>query len=174
MTTAQKVAVTGISAAVLAIAVPLYTTSEGGMVLESYRDSVGVWTNCAGHTGPDVIPGQRKTLDECRAILIKDFKHHNDGLVRCQPTPMPATVHAAALHFTLNVGVRAFCGSTLAAKLKAADWAGACNEYPRWVMAGNGRVDCRIRANDCYGLVGRRALEKSVCEGKLPSLGAIG
>lgn len=169
------VTVAGLGAATTALVVPFFVTEEGGLVLESYRDGVGIWTNCAGHTGPDVVPGQRKTEDECIAILVKDLERHNAKVVKCQPTHMPPRVHAAVLDFALNVGPEKFCTSTMRAKAEVSDWPGVCREFPRWVMANNGKVDCRIRANNCYGTVARRERQQALCEGRtVASLGAIG
>lgn len=158
-------AAAAVTAAVAALATPLYLASEG-MVLKSYRDPIGIWTACAGHTGPDVQPGQAYTQAQCLEILQRDLAEHNADVVRCVPRPMPPHVHAAALDFTLNVGGEKFCGSTFARKLNAGDWAGACAEISRWVMVGG--MDCRKpeHARQCGGIVTRRARERALCEGK--------
>lgn len=172
-----KVVVGGISAAVVGIAVPLYVGSEGWKN-DSYKDIVGIWTVCAGST-EGVTAGMHLTDQQCMDRLVKDFETHFAQMRVCAPriVEAPPHVQAAALDFGLNVGTGKFCGSTLAKKLNAGDWAGSCNEYPRWVMKGNPPVDCRDPKNKCSGLAARRMREKTVCEGKtLPpvSLGVIG
>lgn len=171
----KHVVVGGLSATVVSIAVPLYVNSEG-MKLTPYRDPVGIWTDCAGHTGPDVVPGKVNTPAECEAKLIADFAKHYGGMRACAPriAEAPPHVQAAALSFTLNVGVGNFCGSTMARKVQAADYAAACAELPRWTMA-KGR-DCRApeHRKTCGGIVTRRERERAVCEGRVPSLGVQG
>jgi lysozyme len=79
----------------------------------------------------------------------------------------PVTVfeHVAFLHFGWNIGITAFCSSTLVKKLKAGDHRGACDQILRWVHAG-GR-DCRVRGNNCGGIPIRRKLEHAVCIGRI-------
>lgn len=164
----------GIAAAVMALAVPLYVTSEGWKN-EPYRDPVGILTVCAGHTGPDVISGRHYSDAECRAIMARDFAEHNARMVACAPMlqQAPAEVYAAVLSFALNVGTGAFCRSTMAKRLQAGEWMAACAELSRWVMAGG--KDCRQPSSNCTGIVARRARERAVCEGTLaPSLGVTG
>ena len=163
--------VAGVSAAATAILIPFYTANEGGLILESYRDPIGIWTNCAGHTGKDVIPGQKKTNEECINILVKDIERHNAVVVKCQPNPMPPHVYAAVLDFALNTGPDKFCNSTMKDKALKGDWLGVCKEFPRWVKADNGKIDCRIRANNCYGVVERRAKEEALCMQYVDSAG---
>lgn len=164
MSSKAKMAV-GVTAAVAALATPLYIVNEG-VVLASYRDPVGIWTACAGHTGPDVQPGQTYTAAQCTEILRRDFDSHNAGIVGCVPREMPPHVHAAMLSFTLNVGVGRFCGSTMAKKLAAGDWPGACMELDRWTMVGG--MDCRRPeyTRKCGGIVTRRVRERALCEGR--------
>ncbi len=170
----KRIVAVGVPSAAAAILGPLYLTNEGGMVLEAYKDPLGVWTQCAGSTA-NVEPGSRKTPEECIEIVAKDVEKHNAAMIKCQPRPMPPHVYAAVLDFTLNVGVGNFCKSTLRQKLYDGDWSAACAQFPRWVMGDGGRVDCRIRANNCTGVVVRRYREQAVCNGAgLANLGAIG
>lgn len=164
-----------IPSAVLALVVPVTMHMEG-TVLESYRDPIGIWTRCVGHTGPEVGPGQRMTQDQCRAELAADLKKHNAGMVAClgSNVVIPASAHAAALDFTINVGVGNFCSSSLARRMKAGDWPGYCTEYERWTMVG--KMDCRLPQyrSKCGGILRRRSIERALCEGKPISLGASG
>ncbi len=70
----------------------------------------------------------------------------------------------AFLSFAYNVGAGAFCNSTMARRLNAGDYAGACAEFERWTFF-QGR-DCRDPSNRCQGLAKRRADERAKCEGR--------
>ena len=63
----------------------------------------------------------------------------------------------AFVSLAYNVGASAFCRSTLAKKLKAGDYAGACNEINRWVF---------FQGKPLPGLVKRRAEEAQKCLGR--------
>ena len=51
---------------------------------------------------------------------------------RCVKVPLHDYEFGAYVSFTYNVGVGAFCGSTLVAKLNDGDYSGACAELSRW------------------------------------------
>lgn len=157
----HKVAV--ISASVLALATPVVVYFEGER-LNPYYDPIGIVTDCVGHTKTAKM-GTKNTHEQCMQKLATDFAEHNAGMLSCITQPMPDHVHAAMLSFTFNIGVYAFCGSTLAQKLNIGDFAGACAEMSRWVYAGGQRLP---------GLIKRRVAERALCEGSVISLGARG
>lgn len=138
-----------------------------GVILRGYRDPIGIVTACAGHTKTAVL-GRPYTREECERLLMEDLIEHAAPVVRCAgPVDVLGPWQmAAAVSFTFNVGAANFCGSTFARKLKARDPT-ACAELSRWVMAGGGKIDCRVRSNNCYGVVDRRQVERDMCEGKL-------
>jgi len=72
-------------AAALAIAVPALKTDEGKRNVD-YLDIAKVPTACYGHTGRDVVVGQRRTDAQCEALLTNDAKAHISGLLVCTPT----------------------------------------------------------------------------------------
>lgn len=135
------------------LAAPLTRTSEGTRHV-AYHDPVGILTVCTGHTGTDVVARRAYSDGECEAILARDEQAAGFGIARCIKGDVPLQSRAAFTDFALNVGVAAFCGSTLARKLNAADLAGACDQLPLWTKAG-GRV--------LPGLVKRRAAERDLC-----------
>lgn len=147
----------GLSAAVLALAVPLIVHFEGN-VPRTYRDPVGIRTACVGHTGPELRDGQTFTADECREMLDGDLAEHAAGMLLCVREPLSDGEYAAYLSFTFNVGVGAFCGSTLVAKLNSGDHQGACAELSRWT---------RSAGRELPGLVRRRVAERRLCESTL-------
>jgi len=133
----------------------VYVPHFEGMVLRGYADPIGVVTACAGHTRTAVL-GRPYTPDECEGLLLEDLAEHAQGVLRCAPVLEGRTWQlAAAVSFTYNVGVGAFCSSTMARKFNTQDFAGACAELDRWVRAG-GQV--------LPGLVKRRQVERDLCE----------
>lgn len=159
--TKKKAATTGgITAAVLALAIPLTERWEG-MRTVAYQDVVNVWTVCLGETqapgGGPILPGMSFTEAECREMLrTRLVEDYYEPLKRCAPSLVtaPVEVQAALSSWAYNVGVGAACKSTLVRKLEAGDLRGACNELPRWNRAG-GKV--------WQGLVNRRADERGLC-----------
>jgi len=67
---------------------------------------------------------------------------------------LPQSVFDSAVSITFNVGCVRIQKSTLFRKLNAGDYAGACNEYSKWVYAGKTKLP---------GLVTRREKEKALC-----------
>jgi lysozyme len=151
----QQKAVGAVAAALAAcaLAMPVITHNEG-LVLRGYRDPIGVATSCWGHTGPEVEVGKVYTLEQCQTLLAKDAVAHGLDIGNCLPAELPVKTRAAFISFGFNVGAVSFCRSTLAAKAKAGDLVGACNELPRWVNAGGKKLP---------GLVKRRDQEKALC-----------
>ena len=143
----------GFSAAVLALAAPVVMHFEG-LQTSPYRDPVGILTVCYGETHAAM---RTYTAHECRLMLADSLAAHGVQIQPCIPESAPDRVKAASLSFAYNVGAAKFCGSTMARKFQAGDWAGGCAELSRWVYAG-GQV--------LPGLVRRRAQERAVCEGR--------
>uniref|UniRef100_A0AAU6W350 Lysozyme n=1 Tax=Pseudomonas phage Touem01 TaxID=3138548 RepID=A0AAU6W350_9VIRU len=143
----------GVGAAVMLMSiVPQFE----GMILRGYKDPIGIVTACAGHTKTAVL-GRPYTREECNKLLDVDLVEHAKGLQQCVTVPLNDGQKAAFVSFTYNVGVGAFCRSTMSRKLNAGDYSGACAELSRWTKAG-GRV--------LPGLVKRRDAERAICEGR--------
>ena len=141
------------AAALLLVLVPRYE----GTVPKTYRDLGGILTACTGHTGPELKLGQTFTPAECEELLSADLVKHSHGMQDCVDVPMTDGEVAAYTSFAFNVGVRAFCNSTMAHRLNMGDHPGACAELSRWNKVGS-RV--------LPGLVARRAAERKLCEGR--------
>lgn len=125
-----------------------------GRKYEAYKDIVGVWTVCDGHTDTDIIRGKIYTDQECDRLLWTDLqpaKRTVDNLVK---VPLGEYQRAALYSFVFNVGSDAFSKSTLLKKLNRGDHAGACEEMRRWVYAGGMKWK---------GLQNRREMERSMC-----------
>lgn len=125
-----------------------------GMILRGYKDPVGIVTACAGHTLTAQL-GRPYTKEECDSLLEYDLTVHAKGVMQCVNVDMTPGQKAAFVSFAYNVGVRKFCTSTMAKKLNAKDYAGACKELSRWTTAGGKQL---------MGLVKRRAAERALCE----------
>ena len=154
----SKAKVVGVaSAAVLALAAGLISKWEG-VEYKSYKDVVGVWTACYGHTGPDVVPGATYTLAECKAMLREDMLEANHYVRKCVGRPMPEGVEAALTSLVFNVGPKPVCSGTPGRYAQLGEWRMACASLSLYKFAG-GRV--------YRGLVLRRADERRVCEAGL-------
>lgn len=141
-----------------AVAVALVGAFEGLRTV-AYRDPIGIPTICFGST-KGVRIGDRKTVPECEALLIEELRDHELGMRLCmkEPDKVPEGAYIAFLSFTYNVGVGAFCKSTLRKKADAGDLRGACAELSRWDKAAGIRLP---------GLTKRRAEERKMCEASL-------
>lgn len=124
-----------------------------------YRDIVGVPTVCNGHTGPDVKVGDVWTKEQCDAILIKDINKHGEGVLACTAVPINQNQYDAFASLTFNIGVNAFCKSTLVRHLNAGEYASACRQILRWDRAGGKKVK---------GLTNRRKAEYELCIKPIP------
>lgn len=146
----KLIALVGAGAAALLFAhVPVFE----GVLTTPYRDAVNVLTVCAGHTKS--VENRRYSKQECDNLLATDLVEHAQGVLRCTPQLKGRTYQLAAVtSFAFNVGVGAYCASTMARKVKAGDWKGACNELPRWVYAGGRKL---------RGLEKRREVERQIC-----------
>lgn len=124
-----------------------------GRELAPYRDVVGVWTVCYGHTGD--VQQRRYSAQECEQVLRSDIAKHLTEVATCIERPLAPNQWVAVASWTFNVGSASACRSTLVRKINAgaspADW---CRELLKWNRAG-GQV---VR-----GLTRRREAEYREC-----------
>lgn len=144
----------GVATALAMMAVTFVGNWEG-LRLYAYQDVIDVWTACYGETR-GIKPGMKFTREQCDIMFIGSLTEHEQGMRSClaQPDAIPPKTYVAFVSFTYNVGIGAFCKSTLRKKANAGDLRGACNELPRWVNAGGKRI---------RGLVNRRRDEQRLC-----------
>ena len=153
MTPAQR------RAAVVALAAAIAVPAEG-LRQTAYRDPPGIWTICFGTT-LGVKQGDRRTIEECRAFLMRDMLESVATVERCSKVTLGINQTAAFADAVYNLGPKVVCDtkrSTLARKLQAGDVTGACNELPRWDKANMGGVMVALP-----GLTKRRAVERETC-----------
>jgi lysozyme len=122
---------------------------------KAYRDVTGVPTVGYGETKGITMNSTMTRLEAFQRLAIS-ADEHAEGMVRCIKVPISQGEFDAYLSFTYNVGVGAFCRSTLVKKLNNMDYDGACKELLRWTQAG-GKV--------YPGLVRRRQEEYNTCIG---------
>jgi lysozyme len=146
----------GAIAALGLLAIALIGTSEG-LRLYAYQDVVGVWTACYGET-KGIKRGMKFTGDECDVMFISSLTEHEAGMRAClrQPDAIPDKVYVAALSLAYNIGVGAFCRSSIPRKLDAGDWRAACGALLQFNKAGRPLRPVR-------GLTKRRERERTFC-----------
>lgn len=133
---------------------------EEGWKLKAYRDIAGIWTVCAGDT-KNVTPGMIETEIGCQRRLEAQLVAHAEPVVKCSPRlmePGREGPRAAAISLAYNIGVGAFCKSTVAKRFDAGDWTGGCNAFMSWNKA---RVNGQLRP--VLGLTRRRERERELC-----------
>ncbi len=129
-----------------------------GLRTSAYFDVGGIPTVCFGETR-NVNPGDKHTPAQCREMLgdrlVTDF---GPAVDRCIRHPLPDTRKAAYVSFAYNVGVGAFCASSIVRKENAGDVRGACDAlllYNKITVAG-----VRVYSP---GLNSRRVQERKLC-----------
>jgi lysozyme len=140
--------------AVAAAALLVFTPAQEGRVLKTYRDIGGVLTYCDGAT-ENAQAGHTYTPAECDAQLDRDLERHAAGIAQCIPLDRLTTGQKVAfVDAAFNIGVPAFCGSSMARRVKAGDMPGACDALLMWNRAGGKEV---------LGLTRRRQRERELC-----------
>lgn len=142
-------------AAVGALAVSLVGGFEG-LRQTAYPDPATrgkPWTVCYGHT-EGVKPGDRHTLDECKALLVKDLETYANGVEKCVRVPLSDERYVAYVSLAYNIGVGGFCKSSVA----------------RFANEGRARASCdaMLKFNRAAGVVfpgltRRRQAERELC-----------
>ena len=126
-----------------------------GFRADAYKDVTGIPTIGYGQT-KNVKMGDRITPERALLQLQASAAEHAKGMAKCIKVPVTQGEFDAYTSFTYNVGVGAFCRSTLNKKLNAGDYAGACKELLKWTTAGGQQYP---------GLVKRRQEEYVRCIG---------
>jgi lysozyme len=144
-------AIVGTAAAAALLA---FTPVQEGRVLKTYRDLGGVLTYCDGAT-ENAQAGRTYTPAECDAQLDRDLERHAAGIAKC--VPMERLTDGQKIAFVdaaFNIGVPAFCGSSMARRANAGDMPGACDALLLWNKVGGREV---------AGLTKRRQRERELC-----------
>jgi lysozyme len=121
-----------------------------GLRLKAYQDMGGVWTVGYGHTGPDVTPNKKITVDEAETLLHNDATHACDSVLQLTDGIVSQGQLDALTDFVFNLGASKLKNSTLLRKHRAGNYPGAAAEFAKWIYA-DGRI--------AEGLIKRRAAE---------------
>lgn len=125
-----------------------------GLRLKAYEDSGGIWTIGYGHTSaagtPIVHKDMQITEKEAEKILCQDLRECESVVVKAVIVPLNDEQFAALVSFCYNVGITAFCKSTLLKKLNKGEYETVPTELQKWTRVGGKRIQ---------GLVNRRAAE---------------
>lgn len=142
--------------ALLAATISL-VAGEEGLRTAAYRDPVGIPTICFGETR-NVKMGDTETAAQCKQLLGDRLVEYANGVDNCLYVPVPDKTYEAFVSFAYNVGVPAFCHSTLVKKVNNEDLLGACDELLQWNKARKLGVMIALP-----GLTARRKLERDLC-----------
>lgn len=107
-----------------------------GLRLNAYLDAVGVPTIGYGHTGQDVHLGLTITEHQADALLRQDVREAEDCIEANVQVDLTQGQFDALCSFVFNLGCGAFIRSTLLRLLNDGDYAGAGQQFGRWVNAG--------------------------------------
>lgn len=157
-------------------ALVLSTVGLGGIALhEGYRDTayvpvpgdkVTIGYGATSHEdGSPIKPGEKITQQRAMDLLYHHTNKFQAAVRKCTPVPMYQYEFDAFVSLTYNIGESAYCNSTLAKKLNAYDYAGACAEILKWNKF-QGRI--------LPGLDNRRKKEYEQCLGNSQSYSLIG
>lgn len=159
MNPAQRKGLSALVGAVAAAVLLAFTPAWEGTELTTYRDLGGVLTYCTGAT-ENAAWGRTYTPEQCRAQLDRDLERHAAGIARCIPMDrLTDGQKVAFVDAAYNIGVSAFCGSSMARRASAGDMAGACDALLMWNKVGGKEV---------RGLTRRRQAERELCRRGLP------
>ena len=139
-------------AGAIAIATAAVAAFEG-LVTYTYPDVGGVPTYCYGET-KDAEWGKTYTKEQCDQQLAGRLVEFNRGVNSCVTAELPDTRRAAFVSLAYNIGVGAFCKSTVVKRINAGDVAGSCDAILMWNKV-NGIV--------WRGLTKRREQERELC-----------
>jgi lysozyme len=129
-----------------------------GFSAKPYRCPAGIWTIGYGSTryanGKPISSGDAH-ITEAQAVEIMQatLGEYENAVKRYVTTPINQNQFDALVDFAYNAGAQNLRTSTLLKKVNAKDYAGAANEFGKWVFAGGKKLS---------GLVNRRAAEKAL------------
>lgn len=153
--TKRQAGIGAVAGAAMAATVTLVAKWEG-LYNDPYKDIVGVWTVCYGQTAADNTVMRHYSDAECKEMLPKSLLKYDDGIRKCLTRELPDSMRIAFLSATYNIGVSAFCKSSMARLANQGDLRGACDALLMWNRAG-GKV--------VKGLNNRRVDERRICLG---------
>lgn len=107
--------------------------------------------------GNPVKMGDTVTPQRAMELLQHDTSKFGKAVLKCAPVPMYQHEYDAFVSLTFNIGDGAFCRSTIAKRLNAFDYAGACKGILAWD---------KFKGKPLRGLTNRRQAEYKMCMGQ--------
>jgi len=104
--------------------------------------------------GSPVQMGDTITREQADARLTKELWSYRTGIGKCIMVPVTENQADAFTSLSFNIGVSAFCKSTLTRKLNQYDYEGACAEILKWD---------KFQGKPLKGLTNRRQDEYKKC-----------
>lgn len=153
----QRVVIGVLTAGAIGIAAPLIEKVEG-VEYKPYKDIAGVWTVCAGITGPDVTRGKVYTKTDCRKLLEKHIAIHGKYVEDAIKIPVHPNTRAALISFSYSVGGNAMRKSTAVKLINQGKIEQGCKALASWNKATINGKKVVVK-----GLVNRRNEEIKLC-----------
>lgn len=107
--------------------------------------------------GTPVKIGDTGTEEQGRKLLKHDIDKFSKGISKCISVPVNQNEVDAYTSLSFNIGIGAFCKSTLVKKLNEYNYVGACKEILRWNI---------FKGKISKGLDNRRKDEYKICIGE--------
>ena len=149
--TRQSVGGLGIGAALL-VSVMVYEGYTDKAVIPVPGDvpTIGVGRTEGVHMGDKTEPVREMMM------LLKNLDKYGNGIKACINVPLYQYELDAFVSLAYNIGINAFCNSTLVKKLNAGDYSGACEQIMIWD---------KFKGKPLKGLTNRRNEEYRTCRG---------
>lgn len=155
--TARKAGLASIVGAAACAVLLVFTPTNEGRELKTYRDLGGVLTYCDGAT-ENAIWGKTYTPAECNAQLDRDLERHARGVDSCVPmAKLTVGQRVAFVDTAYNIGIKGFCGSSMARQANAGNVAASCAALHKWVY---------VQGKVVRGLQLRRQRAYEICMGQ--------
>lgn len=147
--------------ATAAVIMGQFLDEKEGSSLRAYQDGVKVWTACRGVT-KGVTKTSVFTKAQCDEMNASEMGKALDELDTLITIELSEPARAGVASFcTYNIGATKCRGSTFLRLLNEGKRLPACDQILLWIKDGG--KDCRIRSNNCFGQVERRAQERELC-----------
>lgn len=136
----------------------------------AYPDSGGVWTVGYGET-KGVKKGDKTTPERALARLQTSVDEYAKGIQSCMgDIPMTQYEYDAMVDMAYNVGAGAVCKSSIPRKMRAGQYAEACQTILSFdkITKDRKKVSCHDPKNNCLGIIKDRKRTYKMCMGEKP------
>mgnify|MGYP003134320746 CR=1 FL=1 len=123
-----------------------------GCELESYQDSVGVWTIGYGHT-KDVKEGDKINQDEAEHLLVEEMPEYEGYINSLVKAPLKQCQFDSLCSWVYNLGPTNLKNSTLLTVLNQDRYEDVPREIKRWNKAGGKVLDGLVRRREAEALL---------------------